>query len=186
MVNNMNKEKLPDLIAKVALRDQQAFRQLYKLTSGKLLSIAYRILNNHDCANEVLQEAFVQVWYNANEFRAAKAEPFTWMAAIVRYRCYDRIRSENRRIESKLTTNPFEDEEHLIVNDQTTTLLCDIGQQLEDCLNQLEQPQRDSVLMAYYHGFSRDEIALKLKKPLNTVKSWLRRGLTRLQLCLAQ
>ncbi|MBB1341721.1 sigma-70 family RNA polymerase sigma factor [Pseudoalteromonas sp. SR45-6] len=182
----MNKENLPDLIAKVALRDQQAFRNLYEQTSGKLLSIAYRILNNRDNANEILQEAFVQIWYNANEFRAAKAEPFTWMAAIVRYRCYDRIRSENRRVESKLTTDTNEDEEHFTTNDQATTLLCDIGQQLEDCLNQLEQLQRDSVLMAYYHGFSRDEIAIKLKKPLNTVKSWLKRGLTRLQQCLAQ
>lgn len=186
MANKMNKANLPDLLAKVALRDQQAFRNLYQQTSGKLLSIAYRILNNQDNANEVLQEAFVQIWHNASEYRVTKAEPFTWMAAIVRYRCYDRIRSENRRFESKQSIDIYEEEEHLTADDQTTTLLCDIGKQLEDCLNQLELIQRDSVLMAYYHGFSRDEIALKLNKPLNTVKSWLKRGLARLQQCLAQ
>lgn len=182
----MNKDNLADLLAKIALHDQQAFRDLYEQTASKLNSIAYRILHNPDSANEVLQEAFVQIWHNAREFRGDKAEPFTWMAAIVRYRCYDRVRSESRRLEGKLVADELNYEEHIAANEQSATLLCEIGQQLEDCLKQLEKRQRQGILMAYYHGFSRDEIAIKLEKPLNTVKSWLKRGLVRLQQCLAK
>ncbi|MFX4044353.1 sigma factor-like helix-turn-helix DNA-binding protein, partial [Streptococcus suis] len=81
------------------------------------------------------------------------------------------MRSESRRLEGKLVADELNYEEHIAANEQSATLLCEIGQQLEDCLKQLEKRQRQGILMAYYHGFSRDEIAIKLEKPLNTVKS---------------
>ena len=62
--------------------------------------------------------------------------------------------------------------------------MCEMGQQLEDCLQRLDQFQQRAILMAYYYGSSREEIADHFETPINTVKSWLRRGLVRLQQCL--
>jgi len=94
-----DRDRLETLLAKSALGDQAAFAEIYDSAAAKLNGIAYRIVRNVDSANEVLQEAFVQIWNNASEYRADKAEPMTWMASIVRYRAYDRLRFEKRRIE---------------------------------------------------------------------------------------
>ncbi|GLR72174.1 sigma-70 family RNA polymerase sigma factor [Agaribacter marinus] len=176
--------QLEELLARCALNDQAAFAQLYKKVASKLNGIAYRILNNVDSANEVLQEAFVQIWNNASEYRQDKAEPMTWMASIVRYRAYDRIKFEKRRIEGaqiKADIEGFDD----IADKRTDGIqLCEIDQQLTDCLADLDVNQRKSVLMAYYYGFSREEISSQFEAPINTVKSWIRRGIERLQQCL--
>lgn len=178
-------QKLEALLARCALADQVAFAQLYQITASKLNGIAFRVLRNTDSANEVLQEAFVQIWNNASEYRPDKAEPMTWMASIVRYRAYDRIRFEQRRIEGAQLQADIEDFEHIESNQKDGAFLCEMNQQLETCLATLEITQRKSILMAYYFGFSREEISAELNKPINTVKSWLRRGIERLQLCLS-
>lgn len=180
----MDPEELTRLLSKTALHDQQAFERLYLLTSAKLNGIAYRILHNGESAHEVLQEAFVQIWHNAVEYRADKAKPFTWMAAIVRYRSYDRVRSEQRRLENNQLHEEVDSIEQIAATDQPSSLVCEIEQSLEDCLDQLEDVHRRGILMAYYYGFSRFEISTQLEKPVNTVKSWLRRGLARLRQCL--
>lgn len=183
-MNSHSPQHLELLLAKIALGDQQAFKQLYDATASKLNGIAYRILNHVDSANEVLQEAFVQIWNKASEYRADLAEPMTWMASIVRYRAYDRIKFEKRRIEGSQIRAELDDFESIADNNSAQPLMCEMGQQLEDCLQKLDQFQQKAILMAYYYGSSREEIATHFETPINTVKSWLRRGLVRLQVCL--
>lgn len=175
------------LLARVALGDQQAFKQLYELVSGKLNGIAHRIMQHPESANEVLQEAFVQIWHNAQQYRADAGNPMTWMASIVRYRAYDKLRAEKRRMETTHVKAELEDWEGLkgTADDPADTeAACQLGQQLQDCLATLEGTQQQAILMAYQYGFSRDDLALHFETPVNTVKSWLRRGLARLQQCL--
>lgn len=180
----METAELPDLIARCKLGNQQAFQTLYKKTAGKLNGIAIRILRNPDSANEALQEAFVQIWRNIGEYNPSKGEPIVWMSSIVRYRCYDKVRAEKRRIEGAHTLAELDNMDNLADTHSGSSLFCDIGQTLEDCLKGLEEAHRRCILMAYYYGFSREEISSQLQSPVNTVKSWLRRGLSRLQLCL--
>lgn len=177
-------QKLEELLAKCALGDQVAFAQLYQSVSSKLNGIAYRILNNVESANEVLQEAFVQIWKNASEYRPDKAEPMTWMASIVRYRAYDRIKFEKRRIEGAQFKADIDNFDDIESTQKDGVLLCELNQELEACLSALETNQRKSILMAYYYGYSREEISSEFETPVNTVKSWLRRGIQRLKLCL--
>jgi RNA polymerase sigma-70 factor, ECF subfamily len=179
----MTDNTLHHLLARCKLRDQQAFKQLYDLTAAKLNGIAYRILLQKEAANDVLQEAFMQIWHNAGDYRADLAEPFTWMASIIRYRAYDKIRNEKRRPHGNLVDEEISDFQ-FATNDEAAQLVCEIGQQLEDCLNILDKAQQQAILLAYYYGYSRDELASHFHQPLNTVKSWLKRGLARLQLCL--
>lgn len=183
-MNNTDPQHLRALLARCALEDRRAFKHLYDASAGKLNGIAYRIMHNVDSADEVLQEAFIQIWRRATEYRSDIAEPMTWMASIVRYRAFDRLKREKRRIEGSQIKAELAEFESIPdgANDQPD--LCEVNQQLEACLQALEQSQQESILMAYYYGYSREEISEHFNKPINTIKSWLRRGLTRLQQCL--
>lgn len=183
-MNNIDPQHLTELLARCALRDQVAFKKLYDASAGKLNGIAYRIMNNLDSANEVLQEAFIQIWHKAGEYRSDLAEPMTWMASIVRYRAFDRIKFEKRRIEGSQIKADLQEFEAITDERHDHAMMCGMNQQLEACLQVLETSQQESILMAYYYGFSREEISEHFRAPVNTVKSWLRRGLTRLQQCL--
>lgn len=175
-------QKLYALLARIAMGDRQAFECLYQQTSAQLNGIAYRIVNDVAMANEILQDAYVQIWQHAAEYREDKGAVLTWMASIVRYRAYDRVRYEGRReggvilealhnVEQETEAKPFH-------------VLCDLQRGLRTCLEQLESRQSDSIVMAYCQGYSRDELADYFAAPVNTVKSWLKRGLKSLQQCL--
>lgn len=177
---------LAALLAKCKLDDKQAFSQLYQQTAARLNGIAYRITRNVDSANEVLQEAFIKIWQHRADYQADKSEPFTWLASIVRYRAYDRLRYDKRRHQQDMVAYHESDVSIHEINQQAAQIgLGDFAEQaLDICLAQLEQKQSQSILMAYLYGYSRKEISAYFDAPLNTVKSWIRRGLGRLKLCL--
>ena len=186
----MNHDKLAQLLGQCQLGDKHAFSLLYQQVSGRLNGIAYRITRNVDSANEVLQEAFIQIWQNKHEYKAHKSEAFTWLSAIVRYRAYDRLRYDKRRHQQ----NQIEFDENAMTQlhfDEIEQFSQELGldnnteQALTTCLSKLEQKQSQSILMAYIYGYSREDIADYFKSPVNTIKSWIRRGLGRLQLCLS-
>ena len=81
----------------MALGDQAAFAELYRLTSSHLYGVALRILREPAQAEEILQEAYVNVWHHAGSYDVAKAQPQTWLTAIVRNRCLDQLRRRDAR-----------------------------------------------------------------------------------------
>jgi RNA polymerase sigma-70 factor (ECF subfamily) len=183
--------ELIDLLTQCKLGDQKAFSVLYQKTSNRLNGIAYRITRRVDSANEVLQEAFIQIWQNRDSFQAEKGKAFTWLASIVRYRAYDRLRYDKRRHQDDHVE--FDESDSLDINvDEINQHSQSIGlgdhseQALNNCLSKLEKKQSQSILMAYMYGYSRDDISNYFNTPVNTVKSWIRRGLGRLQQCLSE
>ena len=84
---------LASLLARVALHDRAAFEALYRATSSHLLGIAFRVLGQRERAEEVLQEAYMNVWHSAASYSAAVATPMTWMINIVRNKAIDAARS---------------------------------------------------------------------------------------------
>lgn len=181
-----DKKVLQDCLARCALGDQVAFKRLYGVSSKKLLGVAYRMLKNIDSANEVLQEAFVQIWRNSTEYRPDLAEPMTWMSSIVRYRALDRIKMEGRRIEGNQLRMDIEDFDETSSSHNDHSSRIELNEQLTICLDSLDASQKKSIMMAYCYGFSRIEISEYFDTSVNTVKSWLRRGSARLQQCLAR
>ncbi len=172
--------------------DKQAFGDLYRLTSARLNGIAYRITRHVDSANEVLQEAFIKIWQNCQLYQSEKCEPFTWLASIVRYRAYDRLRYDKRRRQQDMVEWHDSDDYAAInleeLNSYSHQLDVDTQseQALRGCLAKLEKKQSQSILMAYLYGYSREDISGYFDTPINTIKSWIRRGLGRLQQCLNQ
>lgn len=173
---------LIDLLARVAARDRDAFATIYRLTSGKLWGIIVRILPRRDVAEDVLQEVYVRIWERAGSFDPAKASPITWMATIARNRAIDEIR---RRTPVSIEDSP----EAFEIEDSSADPL-DSAQQsdelrrLNECLQRLEPDRREIVLLAYYTGLSRDELAQRFERPVNTIKTWLHRSLAQLRKCL--
>ena len=171
-------------MARAALRDQHAFRELYRHTSAKLYAVALRIVRREDWAEEVLQEAFVNIWNHIAEYSTARAAPMTWMTAIVRNRALDWLRRPNLE-------RGGDDYELLVeaVADDTPGPDLMLGasrdaRALAECMKQLSGNQRQTIILAYSHGLSHGELAEHLQQPLGTVKTWIRRGLDRLKGCL--
>jgi RNA polymerase sigma-70 factor (ECF subfamily) len=179
-------EDLARLLARVALRDRTAFEQVYRATCAHLLGVAFRILNQRERAEEVLQEAFMNVWHNAAGFNAAVATPMTWLINIVRNRAIDALRSGKTE---RGSTVALDDEAMDIAADeaqQPQKLLDDSLARLkiDGCMADLGASQRQAIALAYYRGMVHTEIAAALGAPLGTVKAWVRRGLDKLKGCL--
>ena len=179
--------RLAALLGKVALGDQAAFAELYVQTSSHLYGVAVRILRDGAAAEEILQEAFVSVWHHAASYEAAKSQPSTWLAAIVRNRCLDQLR---RREPDTVTMSTDDDdgrEFDLPSAGPTPVEMLLAGaeaQSVRDCVDALEAGQKQAIALAFYQGLSHAELADHLRQPLGTVKSWVRRGLERLKGCL--
>ena len=179
--------RLAALLAKVALGDQAAFADLYRQTSSHLYGVAVRILREGSVAEEILQEAFVSVWHHAGSYEAAKSQPTTWLAAIVRNRCLDQL----RRRELDTVTMTADDDEgkefDLPSGDPTPVEMLLAGaeaQSVRDCVDALDGGPKQAIALAFYQGLSHAELADHMRQPLGTVKSWVRRGLERLKSCL--
>jgi RNA polymerase sigma-70 factor (ECF subfamily) len=176
--------RLMDLLARTALSDQQAFAELYRLTSSHLYAVTLRILRESAAAEEVLQESFVNIWHHAGSYVAAKSQPLTWLTSIVRNRCLDHLR---RREIDTITID--DEEEGMTIADQGPTplelLLAGAdARAVKGCVDALEAGQKQAIALAFYQGLSHSELSRHLKQPLGTVKSWVRRGLERLKTCL--
>jgi RNA polymerase sigma factor (sigma-70 family) len=179
--------RLAALLGKVALGDQAAFAELYAQTSSHLYGVAVRILRDGAAAEEILQEAFVSVWHHAASYEAAKSQPSTWLAAIVRNRCLDQLRRRELDTVTMSTDDDDGREFDLPSADPTPVEMLLAGaeaQSVRDCVDTLDAGQKQAIALAFYQGLSHAELADHMREPLGTVKSWVRRGLERLKGCL--
>ena len=179
-------EDLSALLPRVALGDRAAFEQVYRATCAHLLGVAFRILNSRERAEEVLQEAFMNVWHGAGGFDAAVAGPMTWLINIVRNKAIDALRSGKAE---RASTSSLDEEAMAVAADarqQPQALLERSFEALRitGCMGELGAPQRQALALAYYRGMAHSEIAQTLGAPLGSVKAWVRRGLDRLKGCL--
>lgn len=186
---------LQELIAHSARGDHASFAQLYARTHMHLFGVAMRILGNGQAAEDVLQEAYVSIWKNADSYRSAVGgqpiQPMTWLIAIARNKSLDALRTRARRKESELA------EEDTLSDDMPPSdglaqpsamqLLDQATQSLhiQGCMDALEGSHRQSLALAYYQGLSHTEVAAHMGAPLGSVKAWIRRGLEKIKACLA-
>lgn len=186
MAATTTNEDLAGMLARVALHDRAAFEQLYRATCSHLLSVAFRISGQQERAEEVLQEAFMNVWHNAAGFNASVATPMTWLINIVRNKAIDQLRSGKTE---RATTGALDDEAMNLAGDasfEPQRLLEDnlVKLRIDGCMAGLGASQRQALALAYYRGMVHTEIAESLGAPLGTVKAWVRRGLDKLKGCL--
>ena len=177
------------LLDRVALSDEKALRDLYELTSSKLYGVALRVVTNREWAEDVLQEAYLNIWKVAGTYQATLSPPMAWMGLLVRSRGLDflRRRASDRADRMQELDDVISD---TVAGDSPnpmdTTQASEQAWALHQCLSQLENKQREVVSLAYLRDLSHSELAEQLRLPLGTVKTWIRRGLEQLRGCMGK
>jgi RNA polymerase sigma-70 factor, ECF subfamily len=172
---------LEHALAAVARGDQDAFAQVYDQCAAAILGTALRIVRDPAQAEEVMQEALLEIWRTASRFDPAAGTARAWVMTLAHRRAVDRVRSEQKAAEREFraaTANVAYDE----VTDAVEARL--EHERVRRCLRTLTPLQRESVTLAYYRGYSYPEVARLLGIPVGTVKTRMRDGLIRLRDCL--
>ncbi|MFO1286513.1 MAG: sigma-70 family RNA polymerase sigma factor [Rubrivivax sp.] len=191
---------LAQLLARTGLGDRRAFAELYDKTSGYLFGVVLRIQRDRALAEELLQEIYVALWRSAAGFDAARSQPLTWLTHIARNRAIDSLRraeAQPRVVSLAGTSSGDNDGDAEDAERRALEALPDEAagpfelleraseaRQLGRCMEHLSAAQRQSVALAFFDGLSHAEVAERLRQPLGTVKSWVRRALMTLKTCL--
>jgi RNA polymerase sigma-70 factor (ECF subfamily) len=169
------------LLRRCADGDRAAFRALYDRWGGGLHGIALRITRQAPLAADATQDAFVQIWQQAHRFDPDRGSAEAFLVSLVRYRALDLVRRQSREVPGY---EPDEREDE--APDALSRLVSSAeGTALHRCLGTLDAERRRLVVLAFVEGLSHSELAQRLRIPLGTVKSWIRRSLLSLRECLA-
>lgn len=182
MTSDSTRDRISDLIRRVALRDRVAFDLLYSATSAKLFGTCLRVLKDRAEAEEVVQEVFVKIWLRADRFAVTGQSPMSWLIAVARHQAIDRLRA--RREASGGIDDAALDIRDPAPGPEARAIAAGERRQLDGCLAELEAARADAVRSAYLEGDSYADLAARHDVPLNTMRTWLRRSLTRLKECL--
>ena len=171
---------LEQLLAASARGDEQAFAQLYDLTSSRVYGMVLRVVRDAAQSAEVTQDVYLEVWRQSARFDAARSAVLPWLLMIAHRRAVDRVRAAQSAIvrDDKYATltadRPFD-----VVSEQVQTSL--EAQRVRKVLHELTPAQREAVSLAYFGGYTHTEVSQLLKIPLGTVKTRIRDGLIRLR-----
>ncbi|MBP1875579.1 ECF RNA polymerase sigma factor SigK [Ensifer adhaerens] len=183
MLVDVRVNDLDKALAACAKGDRMALRSIYDREAGRLIALAERIVQRRELAEEVVQEAFIRIWTHAHQYSPDRGSAHGWIYAIVRNRALNLLRDGKREY-------TVEDVEALRESEQVDEIMAtwqklDRNSRLYECLAALDETKRRGILMAYVGGYSHGEIAGRLRIPLGTAKSWIRRALSALRGCMA-
>jgi RNA polymerase sigma-70 factor (ECF subfamily) len=178
-------QHLSRLLVQVAGGDREAFEQVYRLASGRLYAICLRLLHDRGEAEDVLQEVFAAVWNKAGRFDPAKAGAMTWLSMVTRNRAIDRLRAAPPRTEGS-TLEAIDEAVDEAPQPPAAAQNADDRERIARCLELLDARRRQLIRAAFFDGASYEELARRIGSPLGSVKSWIRRGLSQLRVCLEQ
>ncbi|KGI77531.1 hypothetical protein LF63_0109360 [Oleiagrimonas soli] len=177
----IDREQLAQLLTLSGRGDEKAFAQLYERSSAKLYGVCLRMLRDRGEAEDTLQEIFTTVWRRASSFDASKASAMTWLITLSRNKSIDRLRKRHEAHgDDDMIDGLADDAPSPAAHAQTSQE----HQQLEHCLDELENKHRDAVREAFFTGATYNELADRCAVPLGTMKSWIRRSLIKLRTCL--
>ncbi len=161
-----------------------ALRVIYEREGRWLLGVVRRIVRDPAVAEDVFQDAMVQVWTRAGTFDPALGSGRGWVYTVVRHQALKAVRRSN-------TEQSLEPEQLSGLSDMRQAMEAAVPDdgldtdRLEHCLGRLEADRRACVVHAFVDGYTHDQIARRLKAPLGTIKSWIRRSLLALKECMA-
>lgn len=187
----MTEDPIGPLLERVATHDRDAFHSLYAATAPKLSGVLQRILGNRTEVDDAMQEVYVRVWQRAAQYRPDRGAGISWLIAVARNHALDRLRARPER--SGLRQEVARDAEGQDPLDRVAdnaagveALLVARGEagRVLNCFDELENDRAAAVRGAYIEGLSYLDLAERHGVPLNTMRTWLRRGLLRLRECM--
>lgn len=171
-----------ELIKQLKARDKASFTHLYQKYSGALYNIILQTIPGSDAAGDILQEAFINIWNKFDSYDRTKGRLFTWMLAITRNLCIDRVRSKEYK--NSLKNIELQDEHERVLYQQgaAATLPDSINYiGLNNAVLKLKPKHRELIYLAYFRGYSQSEIAGMEGVPKGTVKTRIRKALMELR-----
>lgn len=167
-----------ELVLLLKAKDQRAYNYLYDNYSGALYNVIVKVLGTREEGVDVLQESFIKIWKNIGNYDVNKGKLFTWMLQITRNTAIDFTRSGPAQ-KDKLT-NRLENDSPIMEQNKFTFLSMDhLG--LNKVIDGLRVEDKQIVDLAYFKGYTQQEIAHKLAIPLGTVKTRARKALIQLK-----
>jgi RNA polymerase sigma-70 factor (ECF subfamily) len=167
---------LAELVARSSRGHEEAFSELYDLTSSRIYGLVLKVLRSADHAAEVTQEVFVEVWRQSARYAPDKGSVLAWMSTMAHRRAVDRVRSvssEVARDEHYAVTAVVREADHVWehVEQKLDT------ERVRKGMASLTAIQREALGLAYFGGYTQTQVASLLKLPLGTVKTRIRDGL---------
>jgi RNA polymerase sigma-70 factor (ECF subfamily) len=174
------RDAVADLLVRISSGDQAAFAELYDMLSARVFGLILRVLVNRSQSEEVLQEVFLEIWQSASRFAPNKGQGRTWIMTIAHRRAVDRVRSSQSSSDRDVRAGLRDiGVAHDSVAEQVELSI--EGERVVGALAGLPEAQREAIVLAYYGGYSQNEISALLGAPLGTIKTRMRDGLTRLR-----
>lgn len=173
-----------DLILAIARQDADALLAMYDRYGRLSFALAYRIVGDPSLAEEVVQDAFLQVWNRASTFDLARGGNVRgWLMTIVHNRSIDYRR---RDLDRRPPHVPLDDVDDLLSvpdvwGEVSATLT---REQMRAAVDTLPRDQRRAIELAFFDGLTHGEIAEREDAPLGTIKGRLRLGLKKLRAVL--
>jgi RNA polymerase sigma-70 factor (ECF subfamily) len=174
-----------DLMQLVAKGDARAFECVYDRHASAAFSLAYRMVGKRAMAEDVVQEAFLNLWRSGARYERTRGSVRTWMLGIVHHRAIDALRRAT--VHDKRRTGDEDIAERLEAKERTDVEVVrrEEAREVRHALDELPTEQCQVLELAYFGGFSQSEIAELLDTPLGTVKGRMRLGLEKLRGALA-
>ncbi len=167
-----------ELVTLLREQDQSAFSYLYDNYAAALNGIIIRMVDDTQLAEDILQEAFLKIWNNFKQYDSSKGRLFTWMINITRNLTIDTLRSKGYKKGKKISQD-----ENSVTTYQDKNFTSDkfdtIG--LRKQLQYLKPEQKVIIDMAYFSGYTQEEISKEMEIPLGTVKTRMRSAITELR-----
>ena len=183
-----DRDEVSQLLARVALRDAQAFEALYRQVGSRLMAVALRVTQDRAVAEDVLQEVFVTVWNQSAALAPGQNRTLAWLCVVTRHRAIDLLRRRKPEQPLSWLDENGEEQSHDVQDESGSPmeqlLAHEDGARLGHCMDALEPEPKRALLLAFYDGLTHPEIALRMQRPLGTVKAWTRRSLMRLKGCM--
>lgn len=170
---------LAGLLERVRCGDEDAFRQLYDLTHGRVARVVLATVRSPEHAAEVVQEVYLHVWLQAATFDAVQGPVLGWILMLARRRAVDRVRHVVRA--------RIREQRDAASTELTTPDVADLGvaryeaAQLRGAIRHLSDRQRDAVVLTYLDGYTHEQAAVLLSVPLGTLKTRVRAGVMTLR-----
>lgn len=165
-----------ELVALLKQNSEQGFSYLYDHYSAALYGVIFRMIQDEDKANDLMQDVFVKIWKNIDKYNESKGRLYTWMLNITRNSCIDSL----RLVENKVNIQNLENTVYEIDRQEAVSIgLDETG--IHEFMQRLKPERKQLLDMAYFEGYTQEEIAEKLGLPLGTVKTRIRAALQELR-----
>lgn len=188
MAADLEEARDRDLLRRIGRADEEAFRELFRRYSPNAMALARRVVRQPFIAEEIVQEAFLAAWRNAEGYSERRGSVRSWLMTMVHHRAVDAVRreeSQRRRAEDAQAGDV------LAVEDPADAVVAQLGlpeerRAVRAALGDLPAEQRQVIELMYFDGLSQSKVSERLKLPLGTVKSRTLLGMRRLRSALIE